>query len=719
MSGNRWRIILLLMCALGCGSSDDAYRPLGNQTSTGPDRNSTNEPETNLADILVDYDTRIVGGLSLAIVTEKDESGAHVIRHDEQLEVLFTNHSTEPIRLWNKGCQPGYRTLSFRVEDGDSPPCLMHKCSRHESSWKNKHPITITIPPGETTSLNVGPSDIWGEREWKNVPEPNTGKSVLLAAIFETKPTALSQEHGVWTGRVNSEPIEALVVNPGLRTPHEYLWADCPKQALTMIKADRTWINKKDNDSRTPLHLAARFGFVDVVRWLVSHGADVNAGAYNGFTPLLLTSHPEVVKLLLQHGSDVNATGASGTALQNSAHDFAHFPKTDSRRDNPWIITRILLDAGAEYDIRSACCLDDVDRIRVLVADKQQVLDMEAMRLAATFGRVEIVKLLLEHGADSEHVYYGGLTLSYFAVKHDEVLKLLFDAGADPKVRVDYKGMGMGPSGSTLLHQAAIEGSIESAKLLLARGVDVDRTNPRGFTPLHVASFAGRTAVVDWLLRNKADANARTEEGVTPMSLAASEVRPDAEDENAEYLAVIRTLERAGVKLDVFAAISCNDIRRVADILRTDTKAGEDRQSRGRPALHRAVTLDRREIAKLLLDNGTDPDVRSQEEGVGHGNETALLQAAFWGRLEIAELLINSGADVNAKADRSVVPLHEAARMGHVELARLLLQHGADVNAKDDEGKTPLDWARMYREVPEMSKLLVSFSPIVRPTKSD
>jgi ankyrin repeat protein len=721
VSGNRWRIIVLLMCALGCGSSDNASRSPANQTSTESDGNVVNEaeaePETNPTDLLVDYDNRIVGGLSLAIVTDKEESGAHVIRHDGQFEVLFTNHSTKPIRLWNKGCQPGYRALSFRVEDGDSPPCLMHKRPQHESSWKNTHPITITIPPGETTSLNVGPPDIWTEREWKNAPEPNTGKSVLLAAIFETKPTALSQEHGVWTGRVNSEPIEALVVNPELRTPHEYLWSHCPKQALAMIKADRTWINKKDDDSRTPLHLAARFGFVDVVRWLLSHDADVDPKAYNDFTPLLLTNHTEVVRLLLQHGANVNASGASGTALQTSAHDFAYFPKTDSRRDDPWTITRILLDAGAEYDIRSACCLDDVDRVRVLVADKQQVLDMEAMRLAATFGRVEIVKLLLEHGADSEHVYYGGLPLSYFAIKHRGVLKLLFDAGADPNVPINYSGNGMGPSESTLLHQAAARGIIESAKLLAARGVNVDRTNPWGLTPLHVASFSGQTAVVDWLLRNKADANARTEEGVTPMSFAASEIRPDAEDENAEYLAVIRTLERAGVKVDVFAAISCNDVQRVTDILRTDTKAGEDRQSRGRPALHRAVTLDRREIAKLLLDNGTDPDVRSQEEGVGHGNETALLQAAFWGRLEIAKLLINSGANVNAKADRSVVPLHEAARMGHVELARLLLQHGANVNATDDDGKTPLDWAGMYGEVPEMSKLLVSFSPIERPTK--
>jgi ankyrin repeat protein len=117
------------------------------------------------------------------------------------------------------------------------------------------------------------------------------------------------------------------------------------------------------------------------------------------------------------------------------------------------------------------------------------------------------------------------------------------------------------------------------------------------------------------------------------------------------------------------------------------------------------VTLDRKEMVRLLLEKGSNPDIRSREEA-GHKGGTALLEAAFWSRLEIAEMLIKRGANVNAKAARGVVPLHEAARMGHVELARLLLKHGAEVNAKDDHGATPLDWAGSYKEYPKMTKLL-------------
>lgn len=115
--------------------------------------------------------------------------------------------------------------------------------------------------------------------------------------------------------------------------------------------------------------------------------------------------------------------------------------------------------------------------------------------------------------------------------------------------------------------------------------------------------------------------------------------------------------------------------------------------------------LDRREIVKLLLDKGSNPDVPSQDEESGFKGETALLQAASWGRLEIAKILIKHGANVNAKAAWGAVPLHDAARMGNVEVARLLLEHGADVNAKDYEGKTPLGWVDLY-EAPRITKLL-------------
>src|SRR5262249_31113572 len=156
------------------------------------------------------------------------------------------------------------------------------------------------------------------------VPEPNTGKMVTLTAVFESKPSDAAGQQGVWTGLVTSEPIKTLVVDAKLRTPHDYLWAGCPKQALRILQADPKWMTKRDDSKHTPLHLAARLGFVEVARWLLDHGADVNAKAYNDFTPLLYTRHPEIVKLLLEHKADVTAKASFGpTALEEAASDYA------------------------------------------------------------------------------------------------------------------------------------------------------------------------------------------------------------------------------------------------------------------------------------------------------------------------------------------------------------------------------------------------------------
>ena len=652
------------------------------------------------------------GNLSISIAAAKDGTGSWTIDRGGVFSVVFTNRSDKPLRLWSERCQLGYETLSFRVAAGDKGPTLMSQKPRVASDWRNKPPETLNIAPGGTFTWEVAPSSIWGEREWRGVPEPNTGKPVELTAVFEIKPSDAAKEGGVWTGRVTSAPVATLFIDPKLRTVHQYLREDCPQQALRIMQADKAQISVRDEYEQTPLHLAASYGFTDVVRWLLAQGADVNSTAYNRFTPLHLARDPETAKLLLEHKADVNAENSSGrTALEEAASNCAHrmqFPDYRAEQDKSRALTKVLLDGGAEYDIRSACYLGDVERVRVLVADKHQALDRTAMRAAATYGSADIVKLLLSRGADPEDADYGGLPLSYFAIEHAAVLKLLFDAGADPKVVVRYRGDGKGPEGSTLLHEAAKKGAVESVKLLLARGLNVNARTPFEATPLHEACRAGHADMVNLLLRHKANPKIQTAHGASPLSLAAMEIRPEHEEDNARYQSVIRSLQRGGIEVDLFAAIAINDIKRVGEFIRSDPKCVASSDLSGRPGLHRAVTLDRREIAKLLLDSGCTPDIRSADTDSGHEQETALLNAAFWGRTEITEILIKKGANVNATAKNGVAPLHEAARMRQIAVARLLLKHGADVNIKDNSGETPLDWAELYGRATEMYELLTS-----------
>src|SRR5207244_792011 len=125
-----------------------------------------------------------------------------------------------------------------------------------------------------------------------------------------------------------------------------------------------------------------------------------------------------------------------------------------------------------------------------------------ALRAAATWGRTEILKVLLAAGADPNDIY-NDKPVVYDAIRHPDVLRILFGRG----INVDTTFKRNGYEGWALLHEAALEGAVESAKLLLSRGIPVDSQDSGGRTPLHVAAISGKVAVVKLLLDHHADIN--------------------------------------------------------------------------------------------------------------------------------------------------------------------------------------------------------------------
>jgi ankyrin repeat protein len=98
----------------------------------------------------------------------------------------------------------------------------------------------------------------------------------------------------------------------------------------------------------------------------------------------------------------------------------------------------------------------------------------------------------------------------------------------------------------------------------------------------------------------------------------------------------------------------------------------------------------RYDIAQLLIDHGVDPN---ETNGMGM---TALHIVAGQGTVDAARWLLDRGADVNAR-DREFesTPLAWAARAGREDMARFLLSRGAaPVHPDDEQWATPIAWAR-------------------------
>jgi hypothetical protein len=63
-----------------------------------------------------------------------------------------------------------------------------------------------------------------------------------------------------------------------------------------------------------------------------------------------------------------------------------------------------------------------------------------------------------------------------------------------------------------------------------------------------------------------------------------------------------------------------------------------------------------------------------------------LHHAAIRGHIEIARLLLQNGAEVNVRSNHGYTPLHSAARNGHVDILHLLVENGANLEAQENTG---------------------------------
>lgn len=104
--------------------------------------------------------------------------------------------------------------------------------------------------------------------------------------------------------------------------------------------------------------------------------------------------------------------------------------------------------------------------------------------------------------------------------------------------------------------------------------------------------------------------------------------------------------------------------------------------------LHWAVIMHKQDIAKLLINEGADLNIKS-----GKLECTALHIAIMVSDFNIAELLINKKAALSIQDNNGSTPLHMAAIVGDLEIIKLLINKKAALNIRDHDKKTAYDLA--------------------------
>ena len=216
----------------------------------------------------------------------------------------------------------------------------------------------------------------------------------------------------------------------------------------------------------TPLYDAARAGTAEIVKNLVTYGADPNVPNAAGLTPLhqaAARGNLDMVKELVQAGADVNAIAKNGRT-----------PIFYAAARGKASTVNYLLEKKAEVN------LADVDGVTPL-------------HCAAASGSAPLVKyLVVNKKANFAAKTNDGATVLISGAKTPEIVKFL----ADKMPNVN----GVDKDGNSVLHLCAETADAETVRKLLYKGAKEDLPNKKGETPILFAARAGNVDMVKCLL---------------------------------------------------------------------------------------------------------------------------------------------------------------------------------------------------------------------------
>ena len=252
---------------------------------------------------------------------------------------------------------------------------------------------------------------------------------------------------------------------------------------------------------------AARKQDQKAVRTLLTEKADVNARSSDGSTALLWAAHwsdVDTADLLLRAGAEAN-----------TANDFRATPLSEACINGSSALVRLLLKSGAnpntaiatgETPVMTCAKSGSADAVRMLVEygaavnAKEPMQNQTALMWAAAERHPDVVKALIEAHADLTAHSKQGFTAVHFAARVGDLesVKLLLAAGVDVNILTQTEGganrvtsqLGIaktvGTIGYTPMLVAVVRGQVELALYLLDHGADPN-IGAAGYTPLHWA----------------------------------------------------------------------------------------------------------------------------------------------------------------------------------------------------------------------------------------
>ena len=409
-----------------------------------------------------------------------------------------------------------------------------------------KQPVDVNVPQSDgTTALH------WAVR-WNllEVIDPliRAGANVNATNRYNITPLALACTNG--SALVVAKLLQAGAdpnASPNGESPLMVAARTGDLETVKVLLAHGAATNAVESErGQTALMWAAAEAHPAVVKLLIEQGADVQARAKGGFTPVLFgvrKGDKESVAALINAGASPNEKAADGSPLSFVAILNAHYE-----------LAAVLLDHGADPD-----ATDKTGRtaLHALIAARNNA-GSQFLPPPGQTGNLDtagLISALLSHGANPNartrkidvpvtrnvadaparnavappidtRLNLEGATAFLLAAQNIDVaaMRILVAGGADPRLPT-YEN-------STPLMVAAGLGSkerqggptpaavLEAVRLTVELGGDVNAANAHGQTALHSAVYRGVDEVIQFLVAHGAKLDAKDSRGRTPVDLA-------------------------------------------------------------------------------------------------------------------------------------------------------------------------------------------------------
>ena len=442
-------------------------------------------------------------------------------------------------------------------------------------------------------------------------------------------------------------------------------------------------MNTEYNDG-LPLAIAARLGHCDMMKKLLTAGADVNTSGHQSEPALIAAAkcgQERSLQLLLKEGADVN--------IFNSCHQFTAVKI--AKQNKQFNCVAMLIRAGADPEGEIVCNRlllsienDDIHKIRHLLKTESDINSQDhmgntALLLAVKHKRLEVVKLLIQSGARIDVINKMGehpVSIAVSAGLH-QILEELLQAGADVNSLGKRKG-----------RLPCLLGGDSGEDMSLG---DIE-------PPLITAAKFDRVACLRSLLENGADPYIKDKNCNTALYFALRENHFECINfllQAQEILGkgkILNVVQESGLKKLPTRQAKSNFEK--GKIYNSDTRGCSESPKKKKSDESYSSTQSEGNTAECRQD-GCLQFLLDREARENLSPQLGVLSPLFKhcaekGKLTTLRWLLSIGQDINVQDNNGNTALMLAIKNKQTETLKLLIQKGANVNILDCKGESPL-----------------------------